>query len=192
MAKHKLFMVAAIAVATAAHAGEHQALNVLLPRLVQFHDRCSDMAQKAHDKYALAQYKSGLDLETGQNKARLDAQLYGIGHGGRETRDYYLERSQEELEKNMQADKQIKAEYESAKRSVQACVQTSETEIRHAYAGLKESKGIKRADLEEAEDLVTAWLANMDEISPDTPQGSESNAARWKAAKARAELRSSL
>ncbi|TAM57205.1 MAG: hypothetical protein EPN49_15810 [Rhodanobacter sp.] len=148
-------------------------------------DTCANQASSASSAEADAQFKSVQDLKTAKFKVQMDSQVYGIGHGSRETRDYMLQQMQS-AQQNFEAQSDsIAAKGKSDASDVLACVADAEQKGKALYSDFK--KRNKHA-ASAAESLMTAWLANVDEITFDTPNGSSSTAEAWKTAKTRAEL----
>lgn len=185
----KVCIAAALALAVASPgAAAASGVTTLLPQLTKLRDHCAQIAKKAADKHALDQYQVGLDLQLAQTQAQMDARVYGVGHGSRETRDFYLSRLQSATDQSTRTDNKIAAEYAKSGDDVAACVKSAESDGRFAYTSFKSEKGNKPSAKIDAESLMTAWLANLEEISLTSPDGSDGTSAQWKTAKARAEV----
>jgi hypothetical protein len=152
-------------------------------------DVCAKMAADAKDAYSLAQYQSGLDRQTAALKAKMDARVYGVGHGGRETTEYYVQQMQNADSAQDAKDKAISDKFEASTKQVAQCVSSAEQQGKATYVAFKKHHTSKSAR-SEAEALMTAWLANVGEISTSSPNGSDDSYADWKTAKAHAEVSS--
>jgi hypothetical protein len=152
-------------------------------------DVCAKMAADAKDAYSLAQYQSGLDRQTAALKAKMDARVYGVGHGSRETTEYYIQQMQNANSAQDSKDKDVSDKFQASTKQVAQCVSDTEQKGKTTYVEFKKHHAGKSARAE-AEALMTAWLANVSEISTGAPNGSDASYAAWKAAKAHAEVAS--
>jgi hypothetical protein len=85
-------------------------------------------------------------------------------------------------------DKAIEDAYQAASQKVAQCVTDAVQQGKTDYVTFKTHA--RKADLAEAEALMTAWLTNVREISTNSPEGGSDSAAAWKAAKSHAEVAS--
>jgi hypothetical protein len=155
--------------------------------LAGIRENCATQAHDANFAFNTAQYKQTLDAQLAQQQAETDAQVYGIGHGRNETRDYLLSRMQENVQADGAKTQQISDKAASDKQLVQACVASAEQQGKALYSDFKRNH---KREASAAESLMTAWLTNVDEITFDRPRGSDATDAAWKTAKAHAELSS--
>lgn len=175
--------------AAAVTAKDAQPVNVsgFAAELSTLRDACADKAKEASQAYSSAQFQASLDAQTAVDQAEMDARVYGVGHGRRETSEFLASRLQENQLKAVDKAGEISNKLASDAKDVAACVSDAEQKGKSLYAsyksGLKHKKGA-----EEAESLVTAWLTNLKEIDTDHPNGSEATDAAWKTAKSHAEI----
>ena len=159
----------------------------LSAQLSNLRETCSKQASTSSEANAEAEYKSALDMKIAQSKAETDAQVYAVGHGRKETRDYLLDQYQAADQASKEESDAIAKKGKDDASAVQVCVADAEQKGKALYSDFKRSS--KRAP-HAADDLMTAWLANISEISFDKPTGTSETAAAWKTAKAHAELAS--
>ncbi|TPG50684.1 hypothetical protein EAH75_04390 [Rhodanobacter glycinis] len=150
-------------------------------------DACAQQAQQAAEGASTANYKAALDLQTAQTQAEMDAQVYGVGHGHRETRDFLSSRLQQASDASVAESQRIADKLSSDKQAVAACVTQAQMQGKADYSAFKADKRHKRA-MPEAESLMTAWLTNLGEIDTGHPQGSDASLAAWRSAKTHTEL----
>lgn len=162
-------------------------INDLATELSSLRDNCANQADVAKSSFMTAEYKNSLDSQLATDTARMDARVYRVGHGGRETTQYLADRIQEEHAKVEQQHKKIVDKMDADTKSVIACVADAENQGKMKYSAFKASHK-KKPQLSEAESLMTAWLTNLKEISTDHPQGSDETSAAWKTAKSHAEI----
>ncbi|WP_130617977.1 hypothetical protein [Dyella amyloliquefaciens] len=182
-----MLLVSAALMATSAFADQPNHLGELLSSLASMRNECAQQAQKARDDFSTATFKAHLDADTGRTQAQMDARVYGVGHGSRETQQYFIDRLKANSDAQAQTLKNISDKYSSDKQSSLACIDEAKQHGKEEYKAFKADPKNKRA-LPDAESLMTAWLSNMDEITPDQSQGSEATKANWNTAKAHAEL----
>lgn len=180
-----LALALAAAIPALAVCSEPAGIGELASSLSNLRDTCSMQAQNASAAEQVAMFKAGLDAQSATTKAQMDAQVYNVGHGDRETRDFLLNRIQENNDAADAARQKINDKAKSDAASVKECVASAEQQGKDAYIGFV--KHHKKA-ASDAKPLMAAWLANLDEISFDTPIGTPQTAAAWKAAKADAEV----
>ena len=150
---------------------------------------CASMAKDAKQAYSLAQYKAGLDRETAALKAEMDARVYGVGHGRQQSTEYFAQLLQKAAAEQRAKDEQTAAAFSSSGDKVAQCVVALKQSRKDAYVAFKQ-KHTKSPLRAQAEALMAAWLANVDEINTSTPDGGDASLAAWKAAKAQAEVSS--
>ena len=150
---------------------------------------CASMAREAKQAYSLAQYKSGLDRDTAALKAEMDARVYGVGHGRRETAEYYAQRLQILEAEQHAKDKDAADAFSTAGEKVAQCLVALKQKGKDRYVAFRQ-RHTKSSVRLQAETLMSAWLANVDEISTSSPDGGDASLAAWKAAKAHAEVSS--
>jgi hypothetical protein len=160
-------------------------ISALSSSLSSLRDTCAKQAKDASDAQANAQFDSAQQLKTAQVKAQMDAQVYGVGHGSRETNEYLVQRLQEVNQDSQSNDEKIIAQGDADSKAVQACVADAQQKGKTLYSDFKKQN--KRSP-HAADDLMTAWLSNIEEISFEKPSGSAETAAAWKTSKAHAEL----
>ena len=152
-------------------------------------DVCANLAKEAKKAYSLAQYQSDLDRDTAALKAEMDARVYGVGHGRRQTAEYYAQR-RESLEAEQRAkDEETEDAFSSAGETVAQCLVALEQKGKDKYIAFKQRHAESPVGLQ-AEALMVAWLTNVLEISTSEPDGGDASLAAWKAAKAHAEVTS--
>jgi hypothetical protein len=187
-------MMAATLMTALAIAGEPRAatktnLADLASVLQDQRDICAKLAADAKRTYSLAQYQSGLDRQTAALKAEMDARVYGVGHGRRETTAFYLDKMQQATSAQDAKDKEVSDAFAADTKSVAQCVSDIEQKGKASYVAFKQ-KHADKLMRSQAESLMTAWLANVGEISADSPDGGDATFGAWKEAKARAEVSS--
>lgn len=161
----------------------------LASRLQHERDVCATMANEAKQAYSLSQYQSGLDRETAALKAEMDARVYGVGHGRRQTAEYYAQRLEAAEAEQRAKDEEAAAAFSTSGTEVAQCVVALKQTGKDVYVSFKQ-KHAKSPTLTQAGALMAAWLANVDEISTSMPNGGDASLAAWKAAKAQAEVSS--
>lgn len=152
-------------------------------------DACANMAADAKRNYSLAQYQAGLDRQTAAVKAEMDARVYGVGHGRRETEAFYLQTMQDAEDAQKAKDKANSEEFNANSARVARCVSDAEQNGKSTYIAFKKGRSNDPARAR-AESLMSAWLENIREISAAAPNGGEPSYNAWKAAKARADVSS--
>lgn len=150
-------------------------------------DPCAQQAQRAAQDASTANFKASLDLKTAQMQAEMDARVYGVGHGRRETREFLLDRMHGNSVAATKEMQRISDGLGAINLDVQVCLAVARTKGKAEYSAFKADKRHK-SDMPEADSLMTAWLTNIGEIDIDHPQGGESSLAAWKSARAHAEL----
>ena len=162
-------------------------LSGLASTLAGLSGACEAKAQAAKMASSTALYQNSLDSQLAIDRAQMDARVYGVGHGGRETTEYLADQLQNGQNK-VEADRaKIAEKLTSDRRDVESCVSDAETQGKNRYSSFKADHK-RKSDISDAESIMTAWLTNLKEISVDTPQGSEATNAAWKTAKAHAEI----
>ena len=179
--------IGAILASAGLWAASPQSVAELASGLAASRDACAQQAKQVADTAALANYQATLDLQNAQLKAQMDAQVYAVGHGGRETTRYLADRLQESSSASEQTTRGITDKLATGSQAVNACVARAQEQRKIDYSAFKADKR-HRADMPEAQSLMTAWLTNVAEISTDSPQGSDESLAAWKAAKAHVEV----
>jgi len=159
----------------------------LASQLAGYRDACATQAATANVNYSSAQYQASLDADVAATKARMDTQVYAVGHGSRETRDYQVSRLQGDVDAQGQKLQQIEAKKDADTKQISACTADAKERGKAAYADFIATHHDKQAK-DAAANLLTAWLTNMEEITFDTPHGSTATSAQWKTAKAHAEV----
>lgn len=162
-------------------------LSGLASQLAGYRDACATQAATANIDYSTAQYQASLDMGVAATQARMDAKVYRVGHGSKETRDFQLARLHGDTSAQGQKLQQIEAKKDADSKQIVACVAGAEQRGKAAYADFIASHHGKRAKGDAAA-LMTAWLTNMEEITFDTPHGSAATDAQWKTAKSHAEI----
>lgn len=151
-------------------------------------DNCADMAQKAQSAFSTTAFQDSLTAQTEATRAQSDAQVYGVGHGGRETTQFLLARMQQSAADQAARAKANSDKLATSKQDVQQCVSDAEATGKSAFSDFKAAHVKHKPDVAEAESLTTAWLVNLDEISTEHPQGGDISKAAWASAKAHASL----
>lgn len=177
-----LFSISGAAAASPPSTVQDLATALAAPR-----DACAQQAQRAASAASTANYKAGLDLQNAQLQAELDARVYSVGHGRRETRDFLLERTRQTNADSIAATQRIADKLQADSQAVLACVADAKVQGKNLYSAFKADKRHHR-DMREAEALMTAWLTNVGEISTNQPQGGDESLASWKKAKAHTEV----
>lgn len=177
----------AAAIAGHAVAAPSTSLGDLVQLLSDQRDQCAEMALKAHKAYDSATFDAGLQADRDRQKAQLDAQVYGVGHGNRETTQYYAARLQENGAAQAARYAEISKKLDADREEVKACVQDALTQGKAGYATFKSDPKHKKL-LGESDAVMTAWIVNVGEIATSQPQGTESTKTAWATAKAHAEL----
>jgi hypothetical protein len=162
-------------------------LDELVSGLTALRDNCSQKAQQAKSDFSMATFKEGLTEDADRQQATMDARVYAVGHGDRETTAYLANRLQENSANQAQRSKAISDKLAADKQAVQACILDARERGKANYSSFKADPKRKRY-LSEAESLMTAWLTNVDEITTDQPEGSDISKANWNTAKSHAEL----
>jgi len=150
---------------------------------------CAKMAADAKSSYSLAQYKSGLDRQTAALKAEMDTRVYRVGHGSRQATDYYIQQMQNANNAQNAKDRATSDEFMANTKKVEECVVDAKQQGTSTYISFKEHH-VSKPVRAQAEVLMTAWLANVDEINTSSPDGGDASHTAWKAAKAHAEVSS--
>lgn len=152
-------------------------------------DYCAQMATTARDGYSSERRQSRLDLDSALLKAKMDTQVYGVGHGGRETADYYAQQTRNAITGQSAKDEASYAQFKTKSNEVKQCLADAEQQGKADYVLFKEGKASKAVQAQAAA-LITAWLTNLGEISTESPNGSEVTLTAWKSEKVRAEVSS--
>ncbi|MDR3446016.1 hypothetical protein [Dyella sp.] len=187
--RRELLLLGAVCLlfADGARAEAPTTLGGLVDQLGTLRDACADQAKKASSDYATAAYSESLQVETDRQKAQMDAQVYAVGHGSRESSDYLIARMNQDISAQAERQKVMASKFATDKDAVQTCVTDAASRGKSEYGAFKGNPKLK-SQHSEAEKLVTAWLANVEEISTSQPQGSEVTKASWSTAKAHAQL----
>lgn len=180
-------LVAMAVFASNAGAVAPSSLENLASNLTALRDACSQQAQKAKSDFSTATFQESLQLDADRDQAQMDARVYAVGHGNRQTQTYLLDRLQENSANQAARSKVISDKLSTDKQAVQACVADAREKGRAGYSSFKSDPKNKRL-FGEAESLTTAWLTNVDEITTDQPQGGDASKANWNTAKSHAEL----
>lgn len=182
-----LALVALVPFCGALNAATPDSLSGLSEQLTAYRDACSKQAASANAEYSSAQYKASLDMDVAATQAKMDARVYAVGHGRRETRDFMLARLQQDQAAQEQQSNRIADKMKADSDSVKACVANAAQEGKAVYSDFRNSH--RKADARAAaETLMTAWLTNLEEISFSAPNGSAATNAQWKTAKTHAEI----
>ena len=152
-------------------------------------DVCTTMAAQAKSAYDLAQFKAGLERDTDALKVKMDARVYGVGHGSRQTAEYYAQRLQSVMAEQQVKDKATADDFRSAGEKVDQCLTALKEQGKATYVAFK-ARNVDKSVRTQAETLMTAWLANINEINTGSPNGSDSSFTTWKSAKVQAEVSS--
>jgi hypothetical protein len=145
------------------------------------------MAAEAKRTHDLALYESNADLETADLKAEMDARVYAVGHGQRQTTEYYAQLLQNATAKQQAKDKVINDTFLAAGEKLKECVIELKEKGKATYVNFKK-RSVNATVISQAETLMTAWLANVNEISTAAPNGEDPSFTAWKAAIAQAEV----
>lgn len=183
-----LAFVAQQAVADARPAAP-KSVSELSASLSSLSEACSAKAAEFGAADHMAIFQSGLDRKLADQKIRNDTELYGIGHGSRNTSMHMLELMKEQADKDSELSKQLADKMEDETNQVTACITSAEDNGKALYSGFKSSRR-KNQKMAEANSLMTAWLVNLKTISKETPKGSDEADTAWQSAKAHAELES--
>lgn len=179
--------LAALALGTLASAQSPASVQDLADALTSSRDACVQQASQAASTASTANFKAGLDLQNAQLQAEMDARVYGVGHGRRETSEYLLDRMQQANAASAAETQRIADQLKTDSHAVLVCVDAAKAHGKNLYSAFKAEKRHHR-DMPEAEALMTAWLTNMAEVTSDQPQGGDASLAAWKTAKAHAEV----
>lgn len=177
----------AAAIAGHAAAAPSTSLSDLVSSLSSKRDGRSAKASDAHKAYDNAVFAEGLRGDTDRTQAQMDAQVYGVGHGSRETTQYLTARLQENAAAQVARYKEMSNKLDADRQDVKACVQDALTHGKDDYASFKSDPRHKKL-IGEAELVMTAWIVNMGEIDTPLPEGTEATKSAWASAKAHAEL----
>jgi hypothetical protein len=169
-------------------AASQSKVDVLAASLAADRDNCAKMAKDAQSNHGLAIYQSSLDAQLDALRAKNDAQLYAMSHGSRESTEFLENRLDADQAARADTDKAIEAKYKADGQKVAQCVADAVQQGKDDYVAFRAHA--RKADRGEGESLMTAWLANVREISTNSPEGSSASEAAWKAAKAHAEVAS--
>ena len=145
--------------------------------------KAADFASSDHR--AISQ--SAADRQLAALQIRSDTQVYGVGHGNRETTEYMMDRMKTQADTDAEASKQLAGKMGDETNQVTACIASAEDSGKALYLGFKKARG-KNQKMDEANSLMTAWLVNLKTISKQTPKGSDEASTAWQRAKAKAEL----
>jgi len=118
---------------------------------------------------------------------RNDVELYGIGHGRQNTRQYMLDSMERQARLDSEAVDQGIVVSKQRDAEVATCISEAVPKGKAAYAAFKKGKRAA-ADLALASNLMTSWLVNIETISPGEPEGTDDSNEAWKRAKAEIEL----
>jgi hypothetical protein len=132
---------------------------------------CVNQAKTARSAEAVARYKESLDDELAAHARELNL----------------VNDPESEAEASSAKSKQISDKSASDSQQVNNCVVSAEQNGKTLYSSFRKKNPRYSKD---AETLMTAWLANIDEVTFDHPIGSDLTDAAWKTAKAHAELSS--
>lgn len=174
-------------VAPAVNAQSIPTAGKLATKLDEIREPCSTDASKRANENSIAAYKEKLAAGTARLDIEMDAKVYAVGHGSRETTQYMLERYRQNAE-----DDKAKAEARAEKsrqdaKAVALCIAEAEASGKSIYVGFKGGKRTK-AMLDEANSVMTTWLVNIRTITLDAPKGSDQSKSDWEKAKTQAEL----
>lgn len=175
------------AVAYTLPASAKETLGTFATNLASLRDDCAKQAQSARDTNTKAEFEAQLDSQKEQYQAKLDAQVYAVGHGGRETTQYYLDRSMAASRRDAAKSKAISDQLMAGEQAVKQCVADAEQKGKNAYAYYKDNRADRKQD-KNAESLIVAWMSNLEEISVDTPQGSDATKTAWNTERIKAQL----
>lgn len=176
-----------VAVLGNAQASTQDPLSGLATSLTAGRDACALQAKDASTAAATANFKASLDLQGAQAQAEMDARVYGIGHGRRETRNFLIDRLQQATQASIAESAQIADKLAADSEAVKSCVATAEAKGKAEYSAFKANKRHGK-QLPEAEALMTAWLTNVGEIDVGHPQGGDASLAAWNTAKVHVEI----
>jgi len=180
-------LCASIAIIYAVPGIAGESLSTFATNLALLRNDCAKQAQAIRDANQQATFKEQLDLESDQQKARLDAQVYAVGHGSRETTQYYLDRSMAASKKDAARSEAISNQFKAGIQATKQCVIDAKQKGKNAYAYYKDNRENRKQD-GEAQSLIVAWMANLEEISVDNPQGTESTKTAWNTERIKAQL----
>jgi len=180
-------LVLAVGFSGAAAAAQAVSFSDLVSTLSTKRDACAEIAQKAQSDFSTAAFNDSLTAQTDAQKSRIDAQVYAVGHGNRETTQFLIARMQQDATTQADRAKANSDRLAAARTAVQQCVSDAEAAGKAAFASFKADQKHKSA-VSEAEQATTAWLVNLQEITTDHPQGGDTSKENWAAAKARASL----
>lgn len=164
-----------------------KSVSELSTSLSSLSEACSAKAADFASADHMAIFQSGLDRQLADQQIRSDTQVYGVGHGNRETSMHMLDLMKEQADKDAEASKQLADKMEDETKQVTACIKSAEDNGKALYSGFKSSRR-KNQKMDEANSLMTAWLVNLKTISKQTPKGSDEASTAWQSAKAHAEL----
>lgn len=179
--------MASLTFGTLAGAQSPASVQDLADALTSSRDACVQQASQAASTASTANFKAGLDLQNAQLQAEMDARVYGVGHGRRETSEYLLDRMQQANAASAAETQRIADQLKTDSHAVLLCVDAAKAHGKSLYSAFKADKRHHR-DMPEAEALMTAWLTNMAEVTSGQPQGGDASLAAWKTAKAHAEV----
>jgi hypothetical protein len=180
-------LCATIAFAYAAPVFAKESLATFASNLAILRDDCAKQAQTVRDADQQARFKEQLDMSLDQQKAKLDAQTYAVGHGGHETTQYYLDQSMAAAKKDVVRSDAISGQFKTGEQAVKQCVVDAQQKGKNAYAYYKDNRENRKQD-GEARSLMVAWMANLEEIGADNPQGTDATKSAWNTARIEAQL----
>lgn len=181
-----LAFVAQHAVADAPPAAP-KSVSELSTSLSRLSDECSAKAADFASTDHTAIYQSDLDRQLAAQQIRSDTQVYGVGHGNRETAEYMMDRMKTQADNDAEASKQLADKMEDETKQVMACITSAEDNGKALYSGFKKTRR-KDQKMDQANSLMTAWLVSLKTISKQTPKGSDEASTAWQKARANAEL----
>ena len=188
--KAATLLLALIATSTAwASTPKISTISDLASELQAQRETCSSMAMQAKKDYDFAIFQARLDRDTAALKAEMDARVYAVGHGRRQTTEYYAQLLQNVAAEQQAKDKANSDAFFAAGENVTRCIAQIKEQGKSIYVAFKQKPSSKSAR-HQAEALISAWLTNIDEINTSKPNGGDVSFNAWKAAKTQAEVSS--